>query len=153
MRALARQYIHLQSMGADAKMYLLAYHDEKGKHGDITNEGISRALKAAATVLNYPNAKGIPIDQIDTHSLHSGDANALSLAGYSDTQIQKMGPWRGATFKEYIREELACFLEGMSTSMKKQFNFVNITDNAFNTISGNLIKREYEVNVSAPLAA
>jgi hypothetical protein len=41
-------------------------------------------------------AKGIPIDRIDTHSLRSGGANALSLARYSDTQIQKMGRWRGA---------------------------------------------------------
>jgi hypothetical protein len=111
-------------MGADAKTYLSVYHDDKGTRGDITNEDISRALKVAATVLDYPNAKGIPIDRIDMHSLRSGGANALSLAGYSDTQIQKMGRWRGATFKEYIHEELACFLEGMSTSMKKQFNFI-----------------------------
>ncbi len=62
VRALARQYIHLQSMGANAKTYLLVYHDDKGKRGDITNEDISRALKAAATVLDYQNSKGIPID-------------------------------------------------------------------------------------------
>ncbi len=99
-------------------MYLLAYYNDKGKHIlDITNEDISRTLKAAATVLDYPDAKGLPFDRIDTHSLHSGNTNALSLAGYSDTQIQKMGCWWGATFKEYNREELACFSEG-STSMK-----------------------------------
>ncbi len=39
------------------------------------------------------------------------------------------------------------------TSMKKQFNFVNMTGNAFNTITDNLIKREYGVNVSAASAA
>ena len=104
-------------------------------------------------MLDYPNAKGILIDRIDTHSLRSGGTNALSLAEYSDTQIQKMGCWRGATFKEYIHEELACFLEGMSTSMKKQFNFVNITGNAFNTITDDLIEREYEVNLLAASAA
>ncbi len=49
-------------MGADAKTHLLVYHDDKGKRGNITNEDISRALKAVATVLDYPNAKGIPID-------------------------------------------------------------------------------------------
>jgi hypothetical protein len=87
------------------------------------------------------------------HSLCSSGANAFSLAGYLDTQIQKMGCWWGATFKEYIHEELACFTEGMPTSMKKQFNFVNIIGNAFNTITDNLIEREYEVNVSAPSAA
>jgi hypothetical protein len=64
-----------------------------------------------------------------------------------------MGCWRETTFKEYICEELACFSEGMLTSMKKQFNFVNMTGNAFNTITDNLIKREYGVNVSAASAA
>ncbi len=103
---------------------------------------MSKALKAAETVLDYPTAKGIPVDQMDTHSLWSGSANALSLAGYLDTQIQKMGWWQGATFKEYIREELACFSQGMSKSMKRKFDFVNIPGNAFNTITDNLIDRE-----------
>jgi hypothetical protein len=69
----------------------LAYYDDKGQRGDITNEDVSKALKAAATVLEYPTAKGILINRIDTHSLRSGGANTLSLSGYSDTQIQKMG--------------------------------------------------------------
>ncbi len=86
------------------------------------------------------------------HSLRNGGTNALSLVGYLDTQIQKMGCRWGAAFKEYIYEELACFSEGMSTSMKKQFNFINITGNAFNTITDDLIEREYEVNVSAASA-
>lgn len=85
----------------------------------------------AAMALKYPTNKGIPIDRINTHSLRSGGANALALNGYSDTQIQKMGRWRGATFKEYIREELACYAAGMSTSMKQKLNFVNIAGNAF----------------------
>jgi hypothetical protein len=37
--------------------------------------------------------------------------------------------------------------------MKKQFNFVNIACNAFNTIAEELMDREYEVNVSAAAAA
>ncbi len=49
--------------------------------------------------------------------------------------------------------ELACFSEGMSRSMKKKFDFVNIAGNAFNTITDNLIDREYKINVSAASAA
>ena len=64
-----------------------------------------------------------------------------------------MGRWRRTTFKEYIREELACFSVGMSKSMKKKFDFVNIAGNAFNTITDNLIDREYETNVSTASAA
>ncbi len=41
----------------------------------------------------------------------------------------------------------------MSKSMKKKFDFVNGAGNAFNTITDDLIDREYKVNVSAALAA
>jgi hypothetical protein len=58
---------------------------------DVTAENVSRALKLVAVNLQYPTTKGIPIDRINTHFLCSGGANALALAGYSDTQIQKMG--------------------------------------------------------------
>ncbi len=98
-------------------------------------------------------ARGIPVDCIDTHLLQSGGANALSLAGYSDAQIQKMGRWRGATFKEYIRVELAGFSAGMSRSMKQRFDLVNIAGNAFNIIMDDLLAREYEINVSTAAAA
>jgi hypothetical protein len=92
-------------------------------------------LKFATTELQYPTNKGIPISRINTHSLCSGGADALALAGYLDTQIQKMGQWCGATFKEYIREELACYAREMSRDMKQNFNFVNITGNAFTKIN------------------
>ncbi len=64
-----------------------------------------------------------------------------------------MGRWRGATFKEYIREELACFSKGMLTSMKTKCEFVNITGNAFNAMMDELINREYKINVTTALAA
>jgi hypothetical protein len=118
VRALVRCYLHLRTMGATATTFLSMYIDYEKTRRDITNEDVSKALKVAATLLDYPMARGIPADRIDTHSLQSGGANALSLADYSDTQIQKMGQWRGATFKEYIREELAGFSAGMSQSMK-----------------------------------
>ena len=64
-------------------------------------------------MLQYPELKGIPVERVDTHSLRSGGANALSLIRlFTDREIQKMGRWRSATFKEYIREELACFSKG-----------------------------------------
>jgi len=74
----------------------------------------------AAEALKYPTIKGILIERVNTHSLRSGGANALALTGYSDTQIQKMGRWRGATFKEYVRNELACFSSGLSRDMKQK---------------------------------
>ena len=112
-------------------------------HCPVRPLGRRTALKQAATALEYPLVKGIPIERINTHSLWSGGANALALSGYSDTQIQKMGCWRGATFKEYVQNELACFSSGMSRDMKTKFGFVNVSGNAFSDITDACINANY----------
>ena len=63
-----------------------------------------------------------------------GGSNARFLAGYSDRDIQKMERWRGETFKEYIREELHCFVVGMLTAIKQYFKFVNIAGGAYSEL-------------------
>jgi hypothetical protein len=153
VQALGRQYLHLRHHGATAKTFLSTYYNDANKRCDITNGNITVALKRAATVLDYPIAKGIPIERINTHSLRSGGANALSLAGCSDTQIQKMGRWRGATFKEYVRKELASFSEGMSTKMKQKFHFVNVAGNSMYDVTETIIASEYTVHATQEHAA
>ena len=152
MKALARQVIHIRENRGDTKTLLSAFYI-KGIRYDITGEDISKGLKMAATLLHYPTTRGIPIERIDTHSLRSGGANALALSGYSDTQIQKMGRWKGATFKEYIREELACYSAGMSTNMKQKFKFVNVSGNAYNDVTVACVENDYNVNISKAAAA
>ena len=142
VRALGRRYVHLQTQGATNHTIISAYY-HAGQRFDVTSEHISTALKQAATALEYPLVKGIPIERINTHSLRSGGANALALSGYSDTQIQKMGCWRGATFKEYVQNELACFSSGMSRDMKTKFGFVNVSGNAFSDITDACINANY----------
>ncbi len=146
VRALTSQVIHLQANGAVNTTLLSAvYQNNIGL--DVTGEDISKGLKMAATLLQYPSTRGIPIARIDTHSLRSGGANALALSGYTDTQIQKMGRWKGATFKEYIREELACYSAGMSTNMKRNFKFDNVSGNAYHDITTTCIELAYNMNV------
>jgi hypothetical protein len=101
VRALARQVVHLRKNGGDTKALLSAFYVD-GTCYNVTGEDISMGLKMAAISLHYPTTRGIPIECIDMHSLCSGGANTLALSGYSDTQIQKMGRWKGVTFKEYI---------------------------------------------------
>ena len=152
VRALARRVLHLRRGGASAKTLLCTVY-EGGEENYVCAGDISRALKAAAVALHYPSRRGIPIKSVDTHSLRSGGANALALAGYSDTQIQKMGRWRGKTFKDYIRENLDCYSAGMSTSMKKTFKFVNVAGNAFTDITDLCVNTEYGQELRAPAAA
>jgi hypothetical protein len=54
-----------------------------------------------------------------------------------------MGRWRGATFKEYVRNELACFSTNMSKDMKQKFGFVNVSGNAFNDITSACVNADY----------
>ena len=110
---------------SNKKTYLSAYW-VGGIIKYLNSENMSAALKFATTALNYPYLKWVPIDRLDTHSLKSGGANTLSLVGYSNRYIQKMGRWRGGTFKEYIREELHCFAEVVLTAIKQDFKSVNI---------------------------
>ncbi len=91
--------------------------------------------------------------RVDTHSLRSRGANALALSGYSDIQIQKMGRWKGATFKEYIREELACYSVGMSSKMKQNFKFVNISGTAYNNVTCKCLEEDNNINLSMDAVA
>ena len=101
---------------------------------NLNADNMSAALKFATTELNYPSLKGVPIDRVETHSLRSGGANALSLVGYINRYKQKMGRGRGETCKVYIREEVHFFAEGMSTAMKQDFKFVNISGGAYSEL-------------------
>ena len=115
------------------KTYLSAYW-VGGRRKDLTAENMSASLKFATTELNYTSLKVIPIYRVDTYSLIYGGDNALLLAGYSDSNIQKMGIWTGEIFKEYIREELNCFAEFMSTAVKQDFKPVNIAGGAYSKL-------------------
>ena len=80
----------MRSNNAGPRDYMSSYY-VNGARKDVTAEDISKHLKLAAGLLNYPTRKVIPVECVDTHSLRGGGANALALSGYSETAIQKMG--------------------------------------------------------------
>ena len=71
----------------------------EGKRKYLNADNMSAALKFATTALKYPSLKGIPIYRVDTHSLKSGGANALSLVGYRDRDIQKWEDGEGGLLR------------------------------------------------------
>jgi hypothetical protein len=91
VRALARRVLHLRNNKADSKTFLSTFFQNNARY-DVCGEDISKGLKMAAAILQYPVTQGTPVDRVDTHSLRGGGANALSL---SDTQIQKNGTMEG----------------------------------------------------------
>ena len=95
VRAIGRRYAHITTNRYKHETFLLSYWI-----GDEKYMMLRSAPKATAVALHYPEMKRIHINMIDTHSLRGGGTNALSLSGYSDREIQKMGRCKSDTFKE-----------------------------------------------------
>ena len=68
VRALARRMAHIRHNTSDPTTFLSAFF-VNGVRFDVTDTDIRTSIKSAATILNYPAEKGIPIQWIDTHSL------------------------------------------------------------------------------------
>ena len=139
VRAIGRRYCHIRKHTKDPTTFISAYFDSSGVRRDVNDNDIRRALKIAAIAKDYESLRGIPISRVDTHSLRAGGANALHLAGYKDREIQKMGRWRSDTFKEYISEQLDKFTKGMSTNMRRRFNFVNVEGGVLRDITRTVV--------------
>ena len=133
VRSLGRRCVSIRQKISNKKTYLSAYL-VGGKRKDLNAENMSAALEFLSIVLNYPSLKGVPVDRVDTHCLRGGVANALSLAVYSNGDMQKGGRCKGGNFKEYIREELHCFAGGMPTEMKQDFNIFNIAGREYSKL-------------------
>jgi len=132
IRALGRRVIHIRRHSRSGGALLCSFWDDVG-HGHVTSEMISYAVKHAAAALKYTDRE-VPLSRVDTHSLRSGGACALSLSGYRPRQIMKMGRWasKSTAFMEYIQQQLSTFSVGMSTNMSKIAVFTNMegTENA-----------------------
>ena len=134
VRALGRRVCYIRKHTADRDTLLSAYWVDGARY-DVTDGNMREGIKAAAETLCYPETRGIEIDDVDTHSLRGGGANALHMAGYTDRQIMKMGRWKTKTFLEYIREELGCFSSGMSRAMKRVFKYVNASGDRWSDVT------------------
>lgn len=126
VRALGRRAVHIRKHTRNGNAFICSFWDELGR-GDVTDSMISYEVKFAAKALDYPS-RGLPLVRMDTHSLRSGGACALKLAGRKDTEIQKMGRWapNSTAFLEYIQQQLSSFSSGMATQMSRIAQFTNM---------------------------
>ena len=118
VRALGRRYCHIRANTKAGKTFLCAYWDRVGR-GNISDQEIRVAVKAAASALKYPQ-RGMSLKRIDTHSLRSGGACALKLAGKDNVTIRKLGRWapKSNTWLEYIQTQLSSFSKGLTSDMR-----------------------------------
>jgi hypothetical protein len=136
--ALGWRYQHLRENKATGKTFKCTYWMDNEAY-NVMADNISTALKQATTTLQYPLYRGIPITRIDTHSLRIGGACALALNGFSEMHIQKMGQWRGDTFKEYVCKELHFFSDRMAKAMTQCFKFVNVIRHVLTDVTDKIV--------------
>ena len=79
--SIGRCYCYIrEASGSDWTIWLSAYWDKRNNYCDITDEDIHQNVKFVTTELDYFGTQGIPMDNVDTHSLRRGGAMALALS-------------------------------------------------------------------------
>ena len=62
---------------------------------------------------------GLQPDSYSSHSIRSGAASTAAQAGFSDWEIMRVGGWKSATYRDYIRG-LDTHVAGFSARMVAQ---------------------------------
>ena len=94
------------------------FYDDDGHPQCITAQEIREAVRHAARYDKLDEA-GYDLSRIGSHSLRSGGATALKLAGYDEATIKKLGRWSSNTYLLYIQSQIANLTTGLATSMAR----------------------------------
>ena len=92
----------------------------------ISSKDVLRQLRSAATAVGEGRL-GFSAESIGTHSIHSGAAMAMYLAGVPCKTIQLVGRWRSRTFMKYLRIQVPATTIGVTTKMTNLSSFFTIT--------------------------
>ena len=82
----------------------------------VTSAEIRSAIQIGASHDNLV-AQGYTLDRIGSHSLRSGGAMHLKLAGYDNDIIQKLGRWSSNTYLVYIQTQIGQLTAGVAQRM------------------------------------
>ena len=96
----------------------------------ISSKAILRQLRMATTLAGEERL-GLRASSIGTHSIRSGAAMAMHLAGVPSETIQMVGRWRSQTFMRYLRIQVPDSTLGVAARMTSRQSFYTIaTDSA-----------------------
>jgi hypothetical protein len=99
----------------------------KGKVKEITSFHIRTKLRAAVSAIGEASL-GFKANEIGCHSLRSGAAMAMKLAGVSEYTIMIIGRWKSMAFLDYIRKQVAQFSIDISDRMLAHADFFTTPD-------------------------
>ena len=85
-----------------------------------------RAAVRLAAELDGLESRGYDLNRVGNHSLRSGGATALKLAGYDSDMIKKLGRWSSNTYLTYIQSQIAQLTENVASRMGRHLTFQNV---------------------------
>jgi hypothetical protein len=95
------------------------------KPRNISSKMILGHLRTA-TKLAGEERLGLRADRVGTHSIRSGAAMAMHLAGIPSETIQMIGRWRSRTFMRYLRIQVPDTTCGLATRMTNRQTFYTV---------------------------
>jgi hypothetical protein len=103
-----------------------SFIDDLARIQRITADEICSAIQIGAIQSNLA-AHGYSMSRISSHSIRSGGAMHLKLAGYDNDIIQKLGRWSSTTYLHYIQTQIGQLTAGIAQQMASvalQFHIV-----------------------------
>ena len=129
--AAARRFIHLRSNNADLDTPICTYYTSHGSTpSSIPSRHITATLCTTAIKLGFQKL-GFYSHEIGSHSLRSGGAMTLHLAGVPEHTIKIIGRWRSDAFLIYLQGQIATFTQGVAAAMAKVRWFKHTTAPSF----------------------
>ena len=117
--AAARRFLHLRSHDADLDTPLCTYYTTPGgPPSSVSSRHITATLRIEAKKIGFQKLGFYP-HEIGSHSLRSGGAMTLHLAGVSEHTIKIIGRWRSDAFLIYLQGQIASFTKGVAAAMAK----------------------------------
>lgn len=93
--------------------------------GRVTANDIRAAVRQSVE-LDHLEAQGYDASRIGSHSLRSGGAIALRLAGYDSDMIKKLGRWSSNTYLIYIQSQIAQLTAGVAEGMRQPLRWLQV---------------------------
>lgn len=85
-----------------------------------------RGMVRLAAVEDGLDKRGYDLQRIGSHSLRSGGAVRLKIAGADDALIMKLGRWSSKTWMKYIQPHISAVTRGLAARMAIPLRFWNV---------------------------
>ena len=116
-------------------IYQIRHQSENTPLGTYARHGRAARVRAytilervrEGAIADGLESRGYTLSRIGSHSLRSGGAVRLKLAGADEGLIKKLGRWSGPTYKKYIQTLFTHLTKGLAEKMAAPLRYSNIS--------------------------